>query len=145
MISSAPVPELASELRLSVGRLRRRLAAERASHPAPSITAVAVLCALDREGPLSVGHLAGREGVRPPSMTRAVRALESQGWVRRTPHPDDGRVILVEITPRGRRELRSDRAERDRWLARQLEELSVEDRAVLERAAPILEKLSRTS
>jgi DNA-binding MarR family transcriptional regulator len=49
---------LASELRLSVMRLRRRLAAERHPDNDLSLTAMAVLGSLYRHGDLSVGELA---------------------------------------------------------------------------------------
>jgi DNA-binding MarR family transcriptional regulator len=40
--------------------------------------------------------------VHPTSVTSIVRRLEAAGLVTRTPHPDDGRAILCEITPAGR-------------------------------------------
>ena len=36
-------------------------------------------------------------------MTLALDRLEAAGWVRRAPHPDDRRRILVELTPDGLR------------------------------------------
>ncbi|MDN5744717.1 MAG: MarR family transcriptional regulator, partial [Nocardioidaceae bacterium] len=66
---------LATELRFAVMRLRRRLARER--HPDNDLTvgSMAVLWALHRCGDLTVGALASREQVRPPSMTRTITAL----------------------------------------------------------------------
>jgi DNA-binding MarR family transcriptional regulator len=40
--------------------------------------------------------------VHPTSVTSIVRRLETAGLVTRTPHPDDGRAILCEITAEGR-------------------------------------------
>jgi DNA-binding MarR family transcriptional regulator len=40
--------------------------------------------------------------VHPTSVTSIVRRLEAAGLVTRTPHPDDGRAVLCEITPEGR-------------------------------------------
>ena len=40
--------------------------------------------------------------VHPTSVTSIVRRLEAAGLVIRTPHPDDGRAVLCEITPAGR-------------------------------------------
>lgn len=37
------------------------------------------------------------------AMTHRMNALERDGLVRRVPDPEDGRGILVELTPRGRR------------------------------------------
>ena len=87
---------LASELRVSVMRLRRRLASER--HPANelSMSQMAVLAALFRNGEQTVGDLAAGERVQPPSMTRAVNRLEDAGYVARRPHESDGRQVLVD-------------------------------------------------
>lgn len=133
---------LASQMRISIGRLRRRLAAERERGSVP-IAGMAVLCDLERNGAMSPGELAEREQVRPPSMTRIVHALEDEGCVRRTAHPGDGRVTLVELTDRGRQLVLADREARDAWLSCQLDALPVEERDVLAQAVPILEVLSR--
>ncbi|MGH3346627.1 MAG: MarR family transcriptional regulator [Nocardioides sp.] len=133
---------LASELRLSVMRLRRRLAAERHPDNDLSLTAMAVLGSLHRHGDLSVGELATLEMVQPPSMTRTVKCLEESGYVTRRPHETDGRQVVVSLTDTGRSTLRADRRSRDAWLARRLAELTPSERAVLREAAPILERLS---
>ena len=133
---------LASELRLSVMRLRRRLAGERHPDNDLSMNAMAVLGSLHRNGSSSVGQLAGREKVRPPSMTRTVTCLEGAGHVVRRPHETDGRQVVVELTERGRDTLLADRRRRDEWLALRLRELTPDERAVLRKAAPILEGLA---
>jgi DNA-binding MarR family transcriptional regulator len=48
-----------------------------------------------------------------------------------------------ELSERGRETLLADRARRDAWLARKLKDLTAEERAVLRRAAPILEELAQ--
>jgi DNA-binding MarR family transcriptional regulator len=135
-------PGLASELRLSVMRLRRRLASERHPDNELSLTAMAVLGALFRHGDLSVGELASRERVQPPSMTRTVTCLVEGGYAEKLAHETDGRQVVVHLTESGRTTLLADRARRDAWLARQLNTLTAAERDVLRHAAPILEKLS---
>lgn len=134
---------LASELRTGVMRLRRRLIAER--HPANelSIGAMAVLGGLLREGEMTVGALAARERVQPPSMTRTVSCLVDLGYAERVPHPSDGRQVVVRLTDAGRAAVLADRARRDEWLAVRLAELSAEERDVLRRAAPLLQRLAQ--
>ena len=134
---------LASELRLSVMRLRRRLAHERHPDNELSLNQMAVLGALYRNGDLTIGELAAHERVQPPSMTRTVNCLERDGYVARRPHDTDGRQVLVAISDSGRDVVRADRERRDAWLSRRLRELSAEDRAVLRKAAPILEQLAQ--
>lgn len=133
---------LASELRLSVMRLRRRLAAERHPDNDLSLTAMAVLGSLHRNGDLTIGELATLEMVQPPSMTRTVKCLEESGYVARRAHETDGRQVVVSLTDSGRSTLHADRRSRDAWLARRLADLTPSERAVLREAAPILERLS---
>ena len=134
---------LASELRLSVMRLRRRLAVERHPDNELSLGAMAVLGALYRSGDLTIGELAGHERVQPPSMTRTVNWLEQEGYVARRPHDTDGRQVLVSLSDTGRAVVLADRARRDAWLARRLRDLTPEQRAILRQAAPILEHLAQ--
>ena len=133
---------LASQLRLSVMRLRRRLANERHPDNELSLGAMAVLGCLVRHGELTVGELAGHERVQPPSMTRTVSCLEELGHVVRRRHETDGRLVVVAITETGEETVAADRRRRDAWLARRLTELTPHERAVLREAAPIIERLS---
>jgi DNA-binding MarR family transcriptional regulator len=133
---------LASQLRLSVMRLRRRLANERHPDNELSLGAMAVLGSLYRHGELTVGELAALERVQPPSMTRTVTCLVGDGLVLRRPHETDGRQVVVSLTDEGTQTLLADRRRRDAWLARRLAELTPHERAVLREAAPILERLS---
>jgi DNA-binding MarR family transcriptional regulator len=103
---------------------------------------MAVLGCLHRNGESTVGELARHERVQPPSMTRTVNCLEEGGYVTRRPHETDGRQVLVGLSRKGRETLLADRARRDAWLARRLSDLTPEERAVLRRAAPILQKLT---
>ncbi len=134
---------LATELRFAVTRLRRRLARERHPDNDLSVSAMAVLWALRRGGDLTVGALAGLERVQPPSMTRTVTTLADAGMVERRAHPSDGRQVVVRLTDAGRALVEADAARRDRWLSLRLEELSVEERDVLRRAAPVLQRLAQ--
>jgi DNA-binding MarR family transcriptional regulator len=134
---------LAAELRVSVMRLRRRLANERHPDNELSIGAMAVLGCLYRNGcELSIGELAQQERVQPPSMTRTVNCLETDGYVVRRPHETDGRQVLVALSEQGRTTLLADRARRDAWLAQRLTELTPDERTALRNVAPILEKLA---
>ena len=133
---------LASELRLSLMRLRRRLSNERHPDNPLSMGAMAVLGCLFRNGDLTVGELASHERVQPPSMTRTINALEEGGYISRRAHETDGRQVVVVLSEKGRTTLLADRARRDAWLARRLRELTSEERALLRRAAPLLERLA---
>lgn len=61
------------------------------------------LLAFSRRGVLPVGKIGERLQVHPASVTNAVQRLERAGLVDRRANPDDGRGVLTEITPAGRR------------------------------------------
>src|SRR5215207_8290306 len=134
---------LASTLRLGVMRLGRRLRLERATDDL-TLNQFAVLGTLHRSGPLSVGELAGIERVKPPSMTRTVACLEEAGLVTRRPHAHDGRQVVIDLTPAAREVLADDRRRRDAWLAQHLSDLAPEELELLQRVAPLLERLAES-
>ncbi|MCZ2858221.1 MarR family winged helix-turn-helix transcriptional regulator [Blastococcus sp. VKM Ac-2987] len=132
---------LAHELRLAVMRFSRRLRNQRVD-TSVTLTHLAALSTLKRHGPMSPGELANHERVQPPSMTRVVVALESAGLVTRTPHPTDGRQVIIELTPAAEEMLSAEAQAREAWLAGRLQELTAEERAVLREAAEIMDKLA---
>jgi DNA-binding MarR family transcriptional regulator len=142
MSTTAPgtdAAEMASELRVVLGQLMRRL---RAEHGFP-LSHGSVLARLDREGPQSASELAQAERVRPQSMAQTLADLEADGLVTRTPHPTDRRRMLVALTTTGRDALNADRAHRDGWLARAMsEQLTTPQLRALEKALPMLRTLA---
>jgi DNA-binding MarR family transcriptional regulator len=64
-----------------------------------------VLVRLDREGTAYVSSLALAEHVRPQSMAQTIAELEGQGLVEKRADPTDGRRLLIDITPEGKRQL----------------------------------------
>jgi DNA-binding MarR family transcriptional regulator len=131
--------ELAARLRLAVSRLARRLRRETGGEVTAS--QLSALHTLARLGPLTLGDLSVAEGVRPPTLTRVVASLEDLGLVTRTVDPDDRRVAHVATTVQGDDFLEASRHRKDAFLAARLRALSADDRAVLERAAELLERL----
>jgi DNA-binding MarR family transcriptional regulator len=137
---------LATELRISVSRLARRLRAERIARGLAtelSDTQLAALAALERHAAMTPGELAEHEKVQPPSMTRVISALLERALVTRAPHPTDGRQVILTVTDQGRELVQQSRRLREAWLAQRLRELSPEERATLRAAAPILQRLSQ--
>lgn len=133
---------LASDLGLSLGRLRRRLLAERDESDDLPIGAMAVIGAIHLYGELTLVELASHEYMKPPNMTRIIACLESADCVVRRPHESDGRTVLLALTDVGRGRFLADTRRRKAWLAQRLEDLSPQEREVLRHAAPILEALS---
>lgn len=130
---------VASELRVVLGQLMRRL---RTEHRFP-LSHGAVLGRLDRQGPLSTVELASAERVRPQSMGQTLAELETQGLVSRRPDEADGRRTLLELTDAGRQTLAEDRQRREGWLTEAIEqEFSAEEQEVLAQAIPLLARLT---
>jgi DNA-binding MarR family transcriptional regulator len=139
-VSSVPdVAPLASDLRVVVGQLIRRLRAEQQRF---SMSQGSVLGRLDRDGPQSVSDLAAAERVRPQSMAQTVADLEAAGMVARHPDPGDRRRALVSLTESGIETLLADRRQREGWLAAEIEKLSSRDRATLARAVELLSEIA---
>jgi DNA-binding MarR family transcriptional regulator len=132
---------LAHDLRLAVMRLSRRLRTQRVDTTV-TLTHLAALSTLRRHGPMSPGELAAHERVQPPSMTRVVVALEGMGLVSRTPHPTDGRQVVISLTEAAETLLTDEARAREAWLTGQLQQLTPAERDVLREAAVLVDKLA---
>jgi DNA-binding MarR family transcriptional regulator len=138
-VQTTPVPDLAGHLRLTIVRAARRLRQEAGSDLSPSLTAA--LSTVERHGPMTPSELAARERIQRPTATRVLSRLAEDGLVERTPDPQDGRSALVTATPAARALLAELRTRKTAFLAERLERLDAGDRAVLDRAADILERM----
>jgi DNA-binding MarR family transcriptional regulator len=131
--------ELASRLRLAITRLHRRLRQQTTGGLTQSQSSA--LASVDKLGSPTLGALAAREAVQPPSMTRIVGALEEMGYVVRTPDPDDRRAVRVVLTASGRRILDLNRSAKNAFLAQQVDRLSPAEQDALESVTTLLERL----
>ncbi|MGO9872296.1 MAG: MarR family winged helix-turn-helix transcriptional regulator [Acidimicrobiia bacterium] len=138
--STAPLGDVASRLRLAVMRLSRRLR----QHAPVGITQsqLSALATIVVEERITLSGLADAERVQPPSITRLVDVLVSQGYATRTPSAEDRRVAWVAPTEAGRALIETVRRQRDAYLAQRLRTLTPDDRVVLARAAVLLERLT---
>jgi DNA-binding MarR family transcriptional regulator len=133
--------DLAAEFRVVLGKLRRRFR-EHANKGDLSLSQMAVLGYLDREGPSTVTALARSEGVRPQSMGATVAALEEAGLVSGAPHPADGRQIMLSLTATAREWIKASRAAREDWLSQAIRShLSPAEQEDLAKAAALLRRL----
>jgi len=133
--------DLDAQLRIAVGRLNRRIRAEKASDDI-SDGQFSVLALLFREGPHTVGDLAEAERVTPPSMNRRVNALVAGSYVAREGSPDDGRKVVVRITAAGAAFVTETRRRRDHWLHRRTQGLTDAQRELLRQASVIMKELA---
>ena len=133
---------LANALRPAVLRLARRLRQVRDDSHDLGSNQLSAMSVLLGSGKLTMGELAAQELMQPPSMTRIVNGLEQRGLVTRTPDPHDRRSARVNLTEEGRQILLANRRRRDQWLAARLAELEPEERDLLRRCVPLLEKVN---
>ncbi len=133
-------PQLASDLRLAVLRLNRRLRAQR-TDARVSLTHISALSTLHLLGPMTPGALAAKERVQPPSMTRIIAVLENLGFIGRAAHPTDGRQVIVSVLPPGAEYLQAEISAREAWLDSRLSELEAEQLQTLRAASDIIEQM----
>jgi len=81
---------------------------------------IRILSLLDELGPQGVTALAEVDRSSQPTVSGAVRQLEEQGLVARTPDPTDARRSLVRLTREGRRRLAAARRENGSAVAERL-------------------------
>jgi DNA-binding MarR family transcriptional regulator len=68
-----------------------------------SVTQCYALEALVRRGPTTLGRLAAELYLDKSTASRVIAALTRKRYVSRSSHPRDGRAVLLQATPAGRR------------------------------------------
>lgn len=134
--------EMAGRLRLSATRLARRLRQESGAGLTPS--QLSALAVIDMRGSLTLGHLAEIERVAPPSVTRLVAKLVSEGLVARTVDPEDRRIAHVATTKAGAELMAESRRRKAAWLAARIEALDGDQQRRLADALDVLDALVHT-
>jgi DNA-binding MarR family transcriptional regulator len=132
-------PDTAARLRLAIVRTARRMRQEAGEGLSPS--QAAALGTIDRDGPITPSELAAQERVQRPTIARLLARFEEDGLVVRSPDPRYGRSCLISLTDDGRALLDRMRSAKAAFLAQRMRGLDAEERATLERAATILERM----
>jgi len=108
-----------------------------------SLSEASALKRLDRNGLTTVTELAQAEQISVQSMGTTLRALEARGFVKRRPHPSDGRRVFLQSQIRhesaGRQAQRAGRAA-GKGLSTGFSPL---ERRQLMIAAPLIERLAQ--
>jgi DNA-binding MarR family transcriptional regulator len=131
--------ELAARLRIAVTRLQRRLREQGVGELSPSQSSA--LASVAKLGSPTLGELAAREAVQPPSMTRIVGGLEEKGYVTRVVDTADRRVARVALSAQGQAVLDHNRTVKNAYLAERLLRLAPDERASLGDLTALLERL----
>lgn len=133
------VVDIAGRLRRATARLGRQLRLQAGTGLSASLHSA--LASIESHGPLTLGQLAAREHVAPPTITRVVSRLEEAGLVHRDIDPTDRRVSRVSITAEGRDRLERSRVQRNAMLADRLSLLTPDQIERLAGALDVLELL----
>jgi len=132
----------AHELRALVGKLKRQLR-EKVGVEGLTLSQIAVLTHLDRQGTATVSELARAENVRPQSMGSTVADLQALSLVDGAPDPGDGRRILLSLTRLAREKIRANRAAREDWLFHAIRErFNASEQDALARGVELLKRLA---
>jgi DNA-binding MarR family transcriptional regulator len=135
--------DTASRLRIAIGRLSRRLRTTAAGSAAGlTPTRISVLLTVVRDGPLRLSALAEAETLNPTMLSRVIADLVDAGLLERTSDDGDRRAAWVQATDAGHQLARRMRRERTDAVNEAMDGLTAEDRRVLERALPALERLA---
>lgn len=138
------VDDVAAALQMSIGLCIRQLR-QMPVEGGLSLSEASALKRLDRSGPTSVTELAKVEQISVQSMGATLRALEARGFVKRSPHPSDGRRVVLSITKSGTRVLGTKHSARAEQLAKVLSTgFSPSERRQLMIAAPLIERLAQS-
>ena len=138
------VIELAGALRVSIGLLTRRVR-QLKSEGELTLPESSAMARLDRAGVATSSELARLEQISPQSLGATLAGLEGRGLVQRRPDPEDGRRIMMSLTPAGREMLMDRRTTRTLQFADALAAgFSPAELDQLKSAVPLLERLAQT-
>ena len=136
------IEELADALHSAAIHLLRRVR-RRDAETGLSPARLSALSVVVFGGPLRISELARVEGVRTPTMTPIVAALEADGLVTREADEQDARASILRATAHGRKLMAEGRARRIADLTGELRKLSRDERDVLRRATTLIQQVSR--
>jgi DNA-binding MarR family transcriptional regulator len=138
--SSPDLSREASDLRIATFRLARRMRTQRAVD-SMSDGQFAVLAGLFIHGSHTLSELADRERVSAPAMNRTVNCLQDAGYISRSADENDGRKVVIELTPEGRAVVAETARRRDAWVEEALAEIDADERDILAQAAAIMQRM----
>jgi DNA-binding MarR family transcriptional regulator len=133
--------DLANDLRPVLLRVARQLRKETEQFGITSRQATLLALVEQRPG-LTLRALADSEGISAPALSGHIDRLETAGLIVRLRSDVDRRRVGLELTPAGKKLLRSVRERRTAWLAEQLEGLAPDDLRAIEAATTPLRRLA---
>jgi DNA-binding MarR family transcriptional regulator len=140
-LDDARLLETATELRVLIAKLRRRLA-EQASPGDFTPSQASVLSRLLSDGPATLTALAKAEGMRPQSMSAIVSVLQADGVIVGEPDPADGRQTILALSGSARTTVEAARVIKNDWLFRSIRaKYTPAEQLQLTRSVELLQRL----
>jgi DNA-binding MarR family transcriptional regulator len=84
-------------------------------------------------GSISMTEISGRLGITKPAVTNLVDRLEEKKLLERVPHPDDRRISLLNILPRGQKAVAKIQAESLEMILKAYDRFGSEEHKVISR------------
>lgn len=136
-MSATPL-EIAKQLRPGLTRLYL-LYFRQSENSHISMAQLSIMMILDDNGPMRISQIAATEAIRMPTASNAVNQLETMGLVERVRDVADRRGVRVDLTDKGREELKVISEERAQQLAQMLEGLEPAELERAEETAPLID------
>jgi len=99
-----------------LGRSYRSFVAGFETHTGQSMARWRILLMLHKAGEISQKAMARELGINPAALTRQLKGLENQGWVKRHNDTNDARLINVGLTDEGKEVVMSTMARRNDFI-----------------------------
>jgi DNA-binding MarR family transcriptional regulator len=134
--------QLASDIRVIVTRLSKKLRNHSTTSGILSLTERSTIVLLDQHKQLLPSELAAMEKITTQSMSQILNHLLELGFIIRTISETDKRKVIISLSEEGQATLNKVRNERDEWLNKALmETCSAEELDKLRQAIGPLNKL----
>jgi DNA-binding MarR family transcriptional regulator len=133
---------LASDLRMVITRLIKKLRNKSTASEKLSLTERSTISLLDQHKELLPSELAAMEKITTQSMSQILNHLSELGYITRKISKTDKRKSIIALTKKGQNVLYKVRHERDEWLNKALQETcSAKEQDLLRRALVPLTRL----
>jgi DNA-binding MarR family transcriptional regulator len=134
--------QLASDLRMVLTRLIKKLRSKSTTSDKLSLTERSTIALLDQHKELLPSELAAMEKITTQSMSQILNHLLELGYIHRRMDENDKRKAIISLSKAGQAILYKVRNERDEWLNKALVEIcSAKEQDMLRRALVPLTKL----
>jgi len=134
--------QLASELRVVLTRLIRKLRKKSATGMLLSLTERSTMSLLDQHGNLLPNELAAMEKITGQSMSQILNHLSELGYITRRISREDKRKSIIALSAKGESVLKQVRNERDNWLYQAINQsCSANEIEILKKAMQPLQRL----